>query len=335
MTPHQAASPSPVAPKPSRWRVAVGITAFILTVIITVLIIGHEEPTAPYVPKECECAPTMPRKPLGDWVVLSDQDLAQEKMLLQHFSPRALSTANICGMIPLLRQYCSEPEDSPQRRIIRQKLSERIATVALDISSTSAEMDCEEERADQIADYLIDVAHARIKKLTLWSILLGAIGSTLVNGLALWNVDHRIYRLIGILFGLAVAAISLTAITAVQTQLEYSHQRNGLAELYQQAAVPTVFPPSVWNYLNRPDERDGNPSSLRVSLLHRWEHSGELGAKPEAEKQRLMALLFGTGGSYRASELRIRANLFDQLESYINLMKHDLEQLAREIAELP
>lgn len=318
----------------SWWGLVIAGCGVFLALAVAAILLGQGGPVAPYVPDECECAPAVPPGKPHDFVVLPVHEFAGEAILNQHFSRHALSTANTCGMLPLLRRYCQEPNDSPKRAALRQKILERLALVSLEITSTSAELDCEEERADQIADYLLDVANARVRRLALWSILLGAIGSTVVNGLALWNVHQRIYRSIGILFGLAVAAVSVAALSAGQVGVLFAHQRNALGEMYESPAQTEVFPPAVWRHLNRPDERDGNPDSLRDSLLYRWQHSGELAARSADEKQRLMDLLFGSGGVYQAGELRIRANLFDQMESYVNLMKHDLRQLSLELSQV-
>jgi len=285
------------------------------------------------VPSESECAPTAPLREAGDFVVVPAEELAGDELLTKSFSSHALATANVCGLVPLLRSFCREPQDSLRRVELRQKVAERLAVISLEVAGTAAVLDCEEERADQIADYLLDVANTRIKNLTLVSVLLGALGTVVTGALALWNVDRRIYRSLGILFGLAVAAIGLNALRSGQADVHYTHRRNPLAELYRQPAHPEAFPAAVWSYLNRPGNRDGESESLRERLLDRWQRSGELGAKSQAERERLMNLLFGPGGAYRAGELHMRANFFDQLESYVNLMKHDVQHLAREFAE--
>lgn len=289
---------------------------------------------APYVPDECECGPAAAPRSHRHVIVWPDQELAHDPLLNRRLSRHALSTANICGLVPLIREYLQEADGSARRLILRQRLNEELALVRLEITSTSAEMDCEEERADQIADHLLDAASARVKRLTLLSILLGALGAALTNGLALAKVDQRVYRSLAIVFGLAVAAIGLSALRAGQYRVDYPHARNPLAELYHRPDQSEIFPPAVWNYLNRPDPRNGRPDSLREALIDRWLRSGELGAKDEEEKQRILGLLLGPGGAYQPDELRIRANLFDQLESYINLMKHDVYQLASELARL-
>lgn len=289
--------------------------------------------TAPVIPSECECAPAVPSREVGDVAAVPDGELERDAELNGLLSPQALRTADACGLVPLLRRYVREG-DASRRAEVRGRVHERLALVSLEIASTAAELDCEEERADQIADYLLGVARALKTNLTLWSILIGAVGTVVTNVLALRGAGPKVYRNFGILFGLAVAAVGFVALRSDRAVVRFAHGRNALAELAHRPARREVLPAAVWNYLTWPDGRCGERRSLRDGLLERWERSGGLGAKSEDERRRLMALLFGRGGAYRAGELSIRATLFDQLESYVNLMKHDVLQLSRELAAL-
>jgi hypothetical protein len=318
------------------FRFALSIAGIVILIVGFNLLIrggGLGDRTSPIIPDECECSPAAPPMDAADYEIVPHDELATDVQLRSHFSPGALRTANACGLVPLLRRYCRESD--PSRRVaLRQEVSNRLAVVWLEVSSTAGELDCEEERADQIADYLLGVASARKTNLTLWSIIIGALGTVVTSVIALCGASQKVYRTLGILFGLAVALVSIAALRSDQVVVQFTHQRNALAELRDQPAQRKVLPASVWNYLTWPDSRCGEQRSLRDRLLDRWERSGGLGAKAPGERQRLMALLFSPGGMYRASELAIRGTLFDQLESYVNLMKHDVLQLVREFTEM-
>jgi hypothetical protein len=268
---------------------------------------------APVIPSECECSPATHSFRVEDLHTVPEDELAQDHVLTSRLSASALRTANACGLVPLLRQ-CLREEDATRRLELRQQLAERLTVISLEISSTAGELDCEEERADQIADYLLSVASTRKTNLTLWSIIIGAVGTVVTNVVALRGASQRVYRTLGILFGLVVAVVSIAALRSDRVVVEFVHQRNALAELRSLPSQRQVLPPAVWNYLTWPDGRCGETRSLRDRLIDRWERSGGLAAKPVDEKQRVMALLFGPGGTYRASELSLRGTLFDQLE---------------------
>lgn len=287
------------------------------------------------VPDESECAPRTPVVAPRGYRVLTAPALAADSLLARTLSPEALRTANLCGMVPQLHALAAAPAGSLARLTARQRVTERLADVALEISSTAGELDCEEERADQIADFLLDEAGSRVKNLTIIAILLGALGSAATGLMSLFEVRKTIYRPVGIAIGLAGAALGYSSLrTSAAADIPYSHRRNALGDVWRGPAESHVFPAAVWNYLSQPSGRGTRGLPLRQHLRNRWLRAGELGTKDTAEKQQLVRLLFGAGGTYKADALRIRANLFDQLESSVNLMQADVQQLAREVAEV-
>lgn len=287
------------------------------------------------VPDESECAPLTPIVAPKGYAVLPEAALAADSLLAGTFSADALRTANVCGMIPQLRTLLATPAGTLARVQARQQVALRLTDVALEISSTAGELDCEEERADQIADFLLDEAGSRVKKLTILAIVLGALGSVATGLMSLFEVRKTIYRPVGIAIGLIGAALGYTSLrTSAAADIPFSHRRNALGDVWRGPAESRVFPAAVWNFLSKPGIRGARQPPLRRRLLGRWLTAGELGAKDADEKKQLEDLLFGEGGTYKADALRIRANLFDQLESTVNLMKGDVQQLAREVAEV-
>ncbi|SMC00313.1 hypothetical protein SAMN00120144_1927 [Hymenobacter roseosalivarius DSM 11622] len=287
------------------------------------------------VPDESECAPLTPVMAPRGYVVLPEAEVVADSLLTRTFSADAVRTANVCGLVPHLRDLLATPTGSLPRVVARQRVGDQLTDVVLEISSTAGELDCEEERADQIADYLLDEAGSRVKRLTIMAILLGALGTVATGLMSLFNVRKTIYRPVGIAIGLVGAALGYSSLrTSAAADIPFTHHRNALSDIWHGPAESRVFPAAVWNFLSRPGIRGAGQPPLRQRLLKRWLTAGELGAKNEDEKKQLENLLFGAGGTYRADALRIRANLFDQLESNVNLMKSDVQQLAREVAEI-
>jgi hypothetical protein len=54
----------------------------------------------------------------------------------------------------------------------------------------------------------------------------------------------------------------------------------------------------------------------------------------EKKKEKVYTLFFGEGGKYTADQLTNRANMHDQIEAQINLMKQDLKLLALELEKI-
>jgi hypothetical protein len=276
------------------------------------------------VPDESECAPLTPVVAPKGYVVLPEAAVATDSLLTRTFSVDALRTANVCGLVPQLRAMLATEPGTLARVVARQQ-----------VSSMAGELDCEEERADQIADFLLDEAGSRVKNLSIIAILLGALGSVATGLMSLFDVRKTIYRPVGIAIGLTGAALGYSSLrTSAAADIPFSHRRNALGDIWRGPQESTVFPAAVWNYLSHPGVRGAKQPPLRKRLLNRWLTAGELGAKDADEKKQLEDLLFGEGGTYKADALRLRANLFDQLESTVNLMKSDVQQLAREVAEV-
>lgn len=78
-----------------------------------------------------------------------------------YFNERDLNVANAIGVIDVLSDYIQKGRNrdaaSPEQKIewiqIRQELNDRIDLASLEISAVTAELDCEEERLNQIASF--------------------------------------------------------------------------------------------------------------------------------------------------------------------------------------
>jgi len=302
---------------------------FVIILLITITGgCGSDDPRSESPNVKMECAPleTIQLKSLP---VLPEDAFENDPILNKYFSIQALHTANYLGLIPELKSMVAAPEKEREDKI--QDLEYKVSTVFMKISVTAAELDCEEERADQIADYLLDISSTRNWMLTLYSIILAAIGTIIVSLMDLvFNTKKTIYRSVQIVFGITVAIIGVSILTTQEIQISFNHERNLLGEIGNDD-TNSHFHPEVWNFLTKPEAREKGKPPLREVLIGRWKTTGELGAKSDDEKNKLLKLLFGKGGLYSASELRIRANYFDQLESTVNLMKSDVLNLQEQL----
>jgi hypothetical protein len=255
---------------------------------------------------------------------------------LEGFSRSAVDIADIIGVLGLIKEIRalqSEARRSDRAAVqflrARQQLSDRIALASFDVSSVTAEVECEETRTDHLADGLAEV---RSKKEEI-GLLVAIVGDALIGvvagglGLAAQSVASEITAI----FGGALAAGFGTAAIFVGGEHEFRHQRNLLRDIWEGPAYSTLFPPSVWRYLNWPPKDSGQ--SIRDRLVSHWGEEGRLG-RPGKEMERRKALFFGDGGVYAIEELRIRAEMLDQLKADVNLMSQDLNLLLREILAL-
>jgi hypothetical protein len=245
--------------------------------------------------------------------------------------------AKLVGATDLLNAYYEvllkyQQDSSLENRLsileYRQQIVQRVSVASLEVGSVSSELDCELERAHQVADYLLGKKGNREKNLTVGAIVVTAAGAVLTSILK-DNSEFAADR-IGIISGLVGAGLGVLALTG-DKKVEYSHPDNALAEIWHQPQVSKIFPAPIWNFLCMPLSDTGRQISLRTRLIADWQRMGQLPPNSQMEKlQEAANLYFGQGGIYNADELNNRANMLDQLTAAINLLTQDLRLLLRE-----
>jgi hypothetical protein len=113
-------------------------------------------------------------------------------VLAGRFSPQSQRIAESLKVKDLLVQLIAleaqQNQDLPSRlsRLqVQQQLSNRILLAFLDVARSAAEADCEEERADQLADGLQEIRDQRIRRHTLIAIVGDAMIGIVSGGLGL------------------------------------------------------------------------------------------------------------------------------------------------------
>lgn len=258
--------------------------------------------------------------------------LQQLSEALQHkLSYNSLNMANAIGLIPTLEKYIqlkTQPKQDAEYRLsileLKQDMDHKINMSSLEISAISSEMDCEEERTSQIANYLSGRADNRESKLTIAAIVVGAAGAILTGGVI---KNETAANATGISTGIAEASFGFLMFFNKES-IEFHHKRNALKDIWFGASNPEIFPPAVWYYLNYANPEDGVQHSLREQIIDKWTHLGQI---EKDSKSELEQLYFGEGGKYSSEQLNNRADMYDQLESNINLMKQDLKALSLEL----
>lgn len=266
-------------------------------------------------------------------------EIKLDTFLLNHFSYRSLNAAHAIGILNLIKQL---PELKMKNRTtvvesrlealeLKQKMMQKIHIASLEVSAVASEMDCEEERADQIAAYLKSIEDNSETRLTVAAIVIGSLGSMAAGALLAKGNDTNTPEFIGIGTGLAEAILGICILKQKRT-VYFEHPRNALKDIWEAPATSEIFPPAIWYYLN--SSNPGGEPSLREQIVNNWLGFGQLADTKEKKRESLYALFFGVGGKYTADQLINRANMYDQVEAQINLMKQDLQLLATEIEQL-
>lgn len=266
-----------------------------------------------------------------------------DTVLTNRFSFQSLNAANAIGIINLLTEYVKLKKNlainpTIEKKIelveLSQQINQRINISSLEISAVASEMDCEEERADQIATYLKGKEDEAETKLTVGAIVVGAVGAITAGTLLANGNTGNAPEFIGIASGLTEATLGSMIILFNKSKIHFYHPRNALKEIWEGNETSEIFPAPVWYYLNYYNPNTPNLPSLRYQIIERWMNFGQIVDANSKNKRKLIKIYFGEGGKYTAEQLNNRANMHDQLEALINLMNQDLKTLAIELENL-
>ena len=261
-----------------------------------------------------------------------------DTLLTNRFSVQSLHVANAIGIVESLRNFIYtqkkfERDPTIENRIrlleVNQYINQRINMVSLEVSAVASELDCEEERTAQVANYLKNLEDDAETRLTVGVIATGAIGAIVSGILLVRNHDEQTVEYIGLGTGIAEAFLGM-AILLNKRKVQFEHERNALRDVWEGRETSSIFPASIWFYLNNYNPSIQDKHSLRYKIIEKWMGFGQIAEAGKKNKRKLLSLYFGAGGKYTSEQLRNRANMYDQLESYINLMKQDLKRLAVE-----
>ena len=278
------------------------------------------------------CDPPLPYRYNPAFAPQANVEAALSPTLLARYPRRMLLTANAVGLLPTLQALLAlqkaarqQPGPAAELAVLRQRqlIAAQVALVSSTVASLAAELDCEGERADQVAGYLKNLDDRRTQRLNVLSIGIGA-----ASGIGTTVIDNQAGQYaFGIGGGLLAAGLGLLTLRQQGHTAEFGHPRNLLADVWAEKPASDVFPPSVWYLLTDPAFSNGGQTSIAHNTRQRWQHYGQL-AKPESKQGKaLAALLFGPGGQYSADDLTVRANMLNELQSAVRLLNQELQGL--------
>jgi hypothetical protein len=213
---------------------------------------------------------------------------------------------------------------------LRQSLTDRLLLTLFEVSSLTAELVCERDRADQVADRMDEVDGALVKRLTLASIVIGGVAAVISGGIGLAG-GSDVANNAATLAGGVVASLFGGAALFAASQQEFTHERNLLGELWQEPPEASVFSPTIWRFFQK--HRTDGTRTIRDEILHAWRQQGRLGEPGSSGEQERSALVFGRGGMYTSTDLRARASMLETLEAHVQLLSEELEVFLREIIQ--
>ncbi|WP_316820468.1 hypothetical protein [Pedobacter gandavensis] len=265
-------------------------------------------------------------------------ELNIDTALINHFGFASLNIANAFGFLDLLQRNVKAKEDFKRSPTIENrlrkiettiKLSEKINLASLEISSFAAELDCEEERITQVADFVKGKEKQRETRLTVAAIGIGAIGGVASGLLSSNDNTGHAGDYVGIATGITEAILGVLILKNSKVT-ELQHPRNVLKDIWY-GEDSAIFPPSVWYFITYKNPAQPNELSLREKIIESWKGFNQVAVGQKEEMNQFTSQYFQDKGIYGTDDLYNRAKMYDQIESYVKMIKQDLTALSLEL----
>jgi hypothetical protein len=245
--------------------------------------------------------------------------------------------AEIIGVMDLVRETraleaadAQLPGEAKQRLVeARQHLADRLVMIFFEVSSVAGRVDCEATRANHVANALAEIKDQRVQRYAITAIvgdaLIGIVGGAL--SIASQGTAAGVADIVGGSFatGFGLAA----GLTGGEHKFFVPEQTNLLRELWEAPPVPTMFPVSVWRFLNWPLSEDADYRTRRDELIAEWRYDGLIGESSQLDRR--ATLFFGTGGTYSIDDLRARAQMMEVIKTSLSVMTQYLYLLSQEV----
>jgi hypothetical protein len=249
-----------------------------------------------------------------DSLLSANKDMPEHEVLM----------ANATGTLLLIQRLKTALADtsvagSMRKTEIRSQIQHRLLLATMEIAGVAAELDCEGEKADQLARYLDNLNSKRNTRLTVSSIIAGAI--TTIATVAIKKDGPQ--NAVAISGGLLSAGLGAMTINAAGKKIKLLHERNVLKDLWYTPDTSAIYPPFTWYMLNEKHFSNSGQSSLAANIKQRWEKF-DLDPPVSAADEKLF---FGEGGVYKADDLHKRAAMVNELQATIRSVNQDLQRL--------
>lgn len=274
------------------------------------------------------CAPPSPYVYDTSYLPLADimPILEEDKLLLKRYSYQDLLLANASGSFFLLRdlihmgEHITDDDDSLVFFLVKkQQIFNRLLLASTEVASLAAELDCESERSKQLANYLDQINDTRVQKLTIISVVTGAI--TAIGTSVIKNNAAQIS--FGICGSIVSAVFGGLAAISSKRCIEFKHNRNLLADVWYEPKTSSTYPPFVW-FVLKSKEFNNDLNSTIHSLKDRWIEEGLLNI---SDNKKQVELFFGTGGNYLANDLHTRSSMINELKAEVRSINQNLQAL--------
>lgn len=245
----------------------------------------------------------------------------KQNVLLAH----ALNLDKELEQLTELRDEHSNIKDSVLYLAAQQKIEQKVRDALVEIDALVGELDCEGERCDQLKELLEGMNSKRDNKLTVASIVIGALSAVADACISNdgWNKGVAIGA------GVIGAGLGWATLSPKGKRLILKHKRNHLRAVWEEKNS-NEFPPIVWYMLNEIKFTNTQQSTMLRNIRKRWLTFTFEDDIKEANK----SSLFKNEGVYTESMLETRSQIVGQLKATTQTLHQNFSSLLKEIEQL-
>lgn len=245
----------------------------------------------------------------------------KQNVLLAH----ALDLDKELEQLTELRDEHSNIKDSVLYLAAQQKIEQKVRDALVEIDALVGELDCEGERCDQLKELLEGMNSKRNNKLTVASIVIGALSAVADACISNdgWNKGVAIGA------GVIGAGLGWATLSPKGKRLILKHKRNHLRAIWEEKNS-NGFPPIVWYMLNETKFTNTQQSTMLRNIRKRWLTFTFEDDIKEANK----SVLFKSEGVYTKDLLETRSQIVGQLKATTQTLNQNFSSLLKEIKQL-
>lgn len=245
----------------------------------------------------------------------------KQNILLAH----ALNLDKELEQLTELRDEHSNIKDSVLYLAAQQKIEQKVRDALVEIDALVGELDCEGERCDQLKELLEGMNSKRNNKLTVASIVIGALSAVADACISNdgWNKGVAIGA------GVIGAGLGWATLSPKGKRLILKHKRNHLRAIWEEKNS-NGFPPIVWYMLNETKFTNTQQSTMLRNIRKRWLTFTFEDDIKEANK----SVLFKSEGVYTEDLLETRSQIVGQLKATTQTLNQNFSSLLKEIKQL-
>ena len=245
----------------------------------------------------------------------------KQNVLLAH----ALNLDKELEQLTELRDEHSNIKDSVLYLAAQQKIEQKVRDALVEIDALVGELDCEGERCDQLKELLEGMNSKRNNKLTVASIVIGALSAVADACISNdgWNKGVAIGA------GVIGAGLGWATLSPKGKRLILKHKRNHLRAIWEEKNS-NGFPPIVWYMLNETKFTNTQQSTMLRNIRKRWLTFTFEDDIKEANK----SVLFKSEGVYTEDLLETRSQIVGQLKATTQILNQNFSSLLKEIKQL-